>query len=425
MKRYLIRTAVDPRIHYSAYDLADKGFIWSNSGNLIFQYAVMNVLGTEDTVFEPITDYDITDPKSIDKINETFDAVILPFADAFRESFRQGLIRYTDFIKKLTIPCHVIGIGLNAEYEPDFTQPRKFDEEVREFVSAVLEHTTQIGLRGELTGKYLETLGFIPEKHFTVIGCPSLYMHGSDINTRYPVKNPQKFATNINIRCSDQVEHFLERNLRFYENCDLIQQREAEFFDMYYGINGSKQITNLHKGLYRKLKAENRVKFFMNVPDWLDYMQGIDLFFGCRIHGTVAAVLGGVPSVFIPIDSRTRELAGYHGIATLEEEKLKDKSILTYLERLDFSAFGRLHENNLLHYIDFLRINGLSSILDEKLSWPYGTSPMEKSIFDAYEQETYPPVDSFAYVDAKEKFRRSGEAAKVLSKRLVKEFPGK
>lgn len=64
----------------------------------------------------------------------------------------------TSFVKKLKIPCYVIGVGLKESYEPDFSQPKPQDEAVKKFVTAVLEKSNCIGVRGELTGKYLETL---------------------------------------------------------------------------------------------------------------------------------------------------------------------------------------------------------------------------------------------------------------------------
>src|SRR5699024_7513084 len=95
-----------------------------------------------------------------DYINETYDCYIIPLADAFRESFRSHLRRYTRLIKKLNIPVIVVGVGLSAPFEPDLDEGFPFDADVKNFVSAVLEKSNIIGVRGQITADYLTKLGF-------------------------------------------------------------------------------------------------------------------------------------------------------------------------------------------------------------------------------------------------------------------------
>ncbi|MGN0180992.1 MAG: polysaccharide pyruvyl transferase family protein, partial [Candidatus Ornithomonoglobus sp.] len=150
MKRYLVRAGFNPLKTYTPYDLLRNNFIGDNSGNLFFAYGVMNVLRTEDTEIEQTYKWRFT-AEDAAIINERYDAVVLPMADAFREPFINALKGYTDLINRLTIPVVVIGIGLRAPYEPGLNNKFIFDEAAKEFVKAVLDHSAMLGLRGEIT----------------------------------------------------------------------------------------------------------------------------------------------------------------------------------------------------------------------------------------------------------------------------------
>ena len=66
-------------------------------------------------------------------------------------------------------------------------------------------------------------------------------------------------------------------------------------------------------GIGHRFYRENRVKFFISADAWIKDMRHIDLSIGTRLHGNIAAILGGAPALFIPVDSRMRELVEYHG----------------------------------------------------------------------------------------------------------------
>lgn len=153
-KRFLMRGGMSPLDNMSPETVIKNNSIGGNSGNLLYAYGVYRTLLTEDTVID--MDYysverGYTDAE-IAEINEKYDAYICPLADAFRDKFREKLLKYAEFFNKLTIPCYVIGVGLRAPYEPKIGSPRIFDAEVRQFVKAVLEKSSVIGVRGLITG---------------------------------------------------------------------------------------------------------------------------------------------------------------------------------------------------------------------------------------------------------------------------------
>ena len=183
MKRFLVRAGFCPEKKYCPRDYITKNFVGGNTGNLFFAYGVMNVLKTADIEIEQTYKYRWTKEEAA-FINEHYSAFILPLADGFRPDFIEYLDGFTELINTLSIPVYVIGVGLRAPYEPDFRNSFVFDEAVKQFVKAVLNHSSVVGLRGNITGHYLKKLGFREETDFTPIGCPSLYTYGDGIKIR-------------------------------------------------------------------------------------------------------------------------------------------------------------------------------------------------------------------------------------------------
>lgn len=184
---------------------------------------------------------------------------------------------------------------------------------------------------------------------------------------------------------SDTISSFTLNTIHAIKDHVLVQQLTREFFDMYIGnhffshpVNFKIPFTELE---YNSMKKEDRVRFFMDVPSWIEFASGFSLFVGSRIHGCVAAVLSGIPYVFLPSDARTRELVEYHHLTSISPLDLNpEKSIMDYLDVLDFNSLENHHKENFNHYIGFLKVNGLDTIFTEKRNYERGESPLEQTV---------------------------------------------
>ena len=422
-KKYLVRGGADPLVSYKPRDLLKTNYIGGNSGNMMFLYGVINVLTTESASCVVTNRKSNWSDEEIRKINEEYDAVIFPMADAFRPDYVSDLRKYTSFINKLRIPCVVIGVGLRAKYEPNLEEKRSFDDDVKAFVKAVLDHSSQIGLRGEVTGKYLEKIGFTEGTDFKVIGCPSLYMHGTSIDKREPAF--EKIGINLNAIASQEINDFYIRSINSHDNIHIVQQRGIEFLDWYYGrkVDLSTFVPEyppyniFDKIEFDLMKKEGKVHFYLDVPSWLESVRSFGVFAGCRFHGVVAAILAGVPSAITPIDSRTREFSLFHHIPQIpKEDMMSGKSFEDCLQSLDYSEFHKYHMYNLENYISFLAHNGLESIFDPRLDMEYGSSPLERNIIKS-DHNVY---QSFDTISAIEKAQRTFEYWSVKSIKSAK-----
>ena len=135
MKRIYYRGGMSPFETFSPGYILTHNVIGSNVGNFLYLNGVLrSIMVDEDAVIEP--NYYNTNLYDPEYVNENFDCFVIPLADAFRENFVGELNALTRFVRKLTIPCYVTGVGLKAPYEPDFTQPKPQDAAVKGFVKA-------------------------------------------------------------------------------------------------------------------------------------------------------------------------------------------------------------------------------------------------------------------------------------------------
>ena len=145
--KILVRAGFNPLLKYSPIDYMSKNIVGHNVGNLIYAYGVMNVLWTEQVVIDQIYDKNKFTDVEADFINDNYNAFVIPLADAFRTQYIPYLKAYTSLINKLKIPVIVIGVGLRTTYEPKFDTDLELNRVVKDFVTAVLNHSSKLGLR--------------------------------------------------------------------------------------------------------------------------------------------------------------------------------------------------------------------------------------------------------------------------------------
>lgn len=383
MKNILIRSGISPLDSFEAPYIIEHNSIGGNVGNLIYAYSVYRTLMTEETNIDP--DYYSTDYSDgrAKEINEKYDAYIIPLADAFRPNFIPLLRKYTKLIKKLKIPVIVIGVGLRAPFEPKLNEGFPFDKEVKEFVSAVLEKSSIIGLRGEITSKYLTRLGFKEGVDHTVIGCPSMYTYGRDLNIRKTnITRDSMICVNSSMTSPKNVLDFITRGMNEFPNYYFIPQWLKEMVLVY---NGSPALPGNADNYPAKMSSpaymNNRVRYFLNAPTWIDFISKADLSFGARLHGNVTATIAGTPSIIIPKDARMRELAEYHNLTSVWWNDISDKTKLEELiDLVDFNAPSKVQARNFDHFIGFLNKNKINHIYTDT-NYP-SDIPLDKKLED-------------------------------------------
>jgi Polysaccharide pyruvyl transferase len=405
MKKILIRAGMSPLEPFDAAKMIMDNTFGGNIGNLIYQYSVFRTLMTKDTIITP--DYYTYGPDRADEINENYDCYIIPLADAFRNEFIPSLRRYTKLINKLKIPVVVIGVGLRAPFEPKLNEGFPFDKDVKNFVKAVLKKSSIIGVRGEITAKYLTRLGFREGIDHVVIGCPSMYTFGRELSIRNTrVTKESKICVNSSRRSQKKVLEFIARGMAEYPNHYFIPQWLKELKLTYLGAPSIAEISKKYPiKMSDPVYMNNRVRFFLNVPTWLEFMKDADLSFGARLHGNIAATIAGTPSLIIPKDARMRELAEYHQLTNLMANKITGKtSLLEIIEKSDFQSPVKVQGRNFDHFIDFLNKNQLEHIYINTVT--PSTVPLDQKLVDIQLQPPVKPVSGCSLEEMVERWER-------------------
>jgi len=322
-----------------------------NSGNILFAQSVYKSLYTPRNQID-IDGYD-PDFAGAEEMNDRYDAYVLPLANAFRPQFEEQLQRYTALIGRLKIPCIVVGVGMQAGLDLEELAGSPMDQTVQDFVSAVLDRSPAIGVRGEHTRDYLIRLGF---RDVEVIGCPSLYFNGAELSLRPPCGALDgDAAIAVNHTPSAATAQFARNVLAFYPNSVFVAQEDRN------AATWREIVSAISPG-----DAGDRVRHFKDIPPWLAFMKTRTFSIGTRIHGNIAALLAGVPAVVIVHDARTREIVRYHEIPHVSVDAITENScIADMFASADIAAANAGAALRFGRYKEFLEKSGLDHGYDD------------------------------------------------------------
>ncbi|MFF8949175.1 polysaccharide pyruvyl transferase family protein [Streptomyces sp. NPDC003674] len=367
-KRILLRSGKSPYDVFSVEQALHQDVIATNSGNLIFQDAAHKILETPDT--EVFSNGGRTEVAAAARINAEYDAFVVPLANAFRPSFEVALQRLTRLISKLRIPVVVLGVGAQTGVGYDAARLKRIEPTVRDFCSAVLERSASIGVRGEFTEQYLRDMGF---KDIEVIGCPSLFMHGRELDVRKKTDGltaESRIAINGSHSAVGKqgLGRVISRTHERYPNLRFIGQnlsdaRQLHWRDLSDPV--ASRVTAMPTHPDHPMYREDKVRVYVDPITWIDELRPFDFSFGSRIHGNIAALLAGTPATVLCGDSRTLELCRYFEIPHQLLEKvgkdLEATDPARLYEQADFSGLVGNHAERFDRFTAFLDKNGLQN----------------------------------------------------------------
>lgn len=378
-KKILMRTGLSPFENLSEKAISDENLFGNNVGNLLYAFSLFRWLMTdEDTIVVPDRyrpERGECSEEEIDRINQEYSCYIMPMADTFRISFEKRLREYTRFIEKLKIPVVLVGVGISCALEEGAVPSCVPEEVVHGFMKAVLERSALVGLRGEFTVSLLAKMGYQEGKHITAIGCPSMYTYGDTIGKQEALHEPvlsseKTLLLSNSIFASDQIHRFIRRMAGEYPNHLYIPQRIEEMRMFYNGKDMDLKILPKDRKEYPvslsdPIFSSGRACFPMNIQGWLKAARGAGMAVGPRLHGSVAAMLSGVPALMIQKDWRTKEVGQYHHFAMVDPSVLTDETRLPELMAgQDFHGPEKVQKENAAHYLGFLKANEVPTIYE-------------------------------------------------------------
>jgi len=320
-------------------DTIDAKFQWTglNSGNLIFDYALKNLLDAELIPIDKRNEYNVDDYKAI--VTTAF-IWILP-RDPKAVNWHKALLAYAK--DKPLIP---MSVGLQAHiYSPEF----KIHEDTTKVLAEMAERCV-LGVRGYYAAEILNKHGI---KNINVIGCPSLYLSGNPNFAINNVAKPEAISANFRSFHGKLKNH----ELAFLKYCasqdySFIEQNQVTLTKE---MCGAKDYTIIRNWL------DDKSSIFFSAKEWIDFMRPYDFNMGYRFHANVAALHAGVPSLFFAVDSRVREMCEFFKLPIIKPEEFDDrKDIGDYAALADYTEFNSNFARAFDNFKSFCRSNGVN-----------------------------------------------------------------
>jgi hypothetical protein len=332
----------------------------NNLGNLLFQYGLRNAIK------EPIEMVSWNaDP---DRVRQDFKSIVIPSANQINPAM--DLTSWADFLEAVRLPTLALGLGAQAKTLDDDEVHLK--EGTLRYARLLSELSLSIGVRGEFSQKVLASFEI---KNSFVSGCPSQLINrnisGSSIakrlerisrgdikSVRYLV-GPGTPELNVVETHLAAIAQRYEHQYLYQSNIELIQGLFVNRADP-----KAKDLVDLRMRLRPNMSENDFAEYFLSTGEfyssassWVDSSRRHDLTVGPRIHGVVAAIMGGSLGLCVVFDSRTQELAESIGVPWVDvETALSSDSVrdLTSKAVFDPDDFDLKREENIGRMLEAL-----------------------------------------------------------------------
>lgn len=326
-----------------------------NIGNKIFTQAIYNILNIPENTLEFVV---LDDELNIvnytpEEINKRFDLFV--FATViFGTNYvmRRNIKTYTKIVNSLSIPVFCFSVGTQIESFDSMNELIEGTKDVAtEFISSVINANGCMALRGYFTEEYFKRLGF---KEFEVTGCPSMYQNGYGYRLNKEIVGTDDFKLSLNGNTDFLRTSFVNYNMSKYISADYLDQ--DQFVELIYGddlvdVSFKNYLKLLRKYSYKGLQlfADNRLRLICNFSEWKDYFKDnkISFSFGSRIHGNIIAILSGVPGMVCYYDSRTREMAEFFNIPSIDIRDIKNKDVYEIYLEANYDEFNNKYDEKI------------------------------------------------------------------------------
>lgn len=328
-----------------------------NVGNFVYTMYLKSYLDYDHEKSKHI--FFVQELDNIKDINNSFDKVVICCANQInpRDTY---LIQFYDFLKKTSLPIILLGLGCQSDvkYSTDFIN--QIPEHIK-FLNMLKSKKAIIGVRGNFTQHCLDMID-IP---CYVIGCPSFYKNGFNLN----VKENKKANPLIDVSCEWICNGNIWYKIITSRPCNIICQSKGELclYKLGKSIASELDIDKLRTLFGKKAQLENinnpfigRCKIFFNIKEWENFIKTRDFYIGPKIHGCLMHLLNGIPAMLIAHDSRTREFAEFMHIPHILARNITEKmDLMEYYLNYNATEMEKAYTSLFYKYLEFLQKAGL------------------------------------------------------------------
>lgn len=297
--------------------------VGGNTGNQLFINALAKQVKYDTCSFGYSID--------VERVNSSVDLIVIPAANWLKTG--GDLTSWWRALRDTTPPIFIAGVGAHTV---GFDNLPKLSEGTIQFMRMVSSRTKVIATRGEFTTQVLNHYGI---KNVRTTGCPSLYssctpefsqvrpvsdLHMSQVAlqaTRHEIgDNRSNYSTG-----RQRIERLLFLAARFSSAHYIVQSEREELSLLlrrpetltpaevnnilhYYGLDSLEDINGFI----------DRARVFFDLADWLEFLRSLKFCIGSRLHGCIASLTAGTKACLLTHDARTRELAVFAQLPSME-----------------------------------------------------------------------------------------------------------
>ena len=345
-----------------------------NTGNMFIGHGLYNNVICKSKSYHP--GFREIPPE---RFHDHYDLALIPASNFVNNS--TDLAAHYDYFSKTK--ANLICFGLGSQLLPG--QNVELRPGTERFLRLISERSGSIGVRGTFTAEVLWKLGI---RNLNIVGCPSLLGLRTEQLQHLCQRPPtlEKIGINFsnNVRShalnptamkasEDELFQFMIQKNSFYIVQNEIPEVEllaaiaagniAVFNPILERICTSFSVSPSRDDVKQYLVQ--RLRIFFHVDEWLGSTSTMTASIGSRFHGNIAAILSGVPALFLVHDMRTLELCElYHLPHVLLDRPVNAVAALERLLSCDYQPFAAQIGRVQTEWKLFAHRNGMSVITE-------------------------------------------------------------
>jgi hypothetical protein len=293
----------------------------NNTGNNLFFYAVSQQIGGDKrhALWDTPTDL----------IRAQSDAIVIVAANWIYDHFDLGPV--ARILEATDVPTVVVGLGVQAPHENVAFNLKPGTERL---LAILRERNIPVCARGEATARLLEANWGV--RNVVPTGCPSNFINPApDLGARIAARAERApVSALISLEASPSHKAANEALIRQLAGVDwrvVLQdpQRYLEIIRAPWSVDEAEAVELLGAaGLWHPEPGQpfhayvlRHLEAFYDTEAWIDYASRLDFATGTKLHGNMACLQGGVPTVFLSHDLRTAELADIMQVPHVSRQK--------------------------------------------------------------------------------------------------------
>ncbi len=313
-------------------------------------------------------------------INEQCSHYVFSFANFIQvgnlsERKREAYASLTRSLERSRVPIVPFGLGAQAPLGTS-AEESQLPEEAITFMKFLGERCEVISVRGQYTADLFREVAGVTNTMVT--GCPSFFSRpGAFAKLRESLSSGKQGAISFNathLRSLDERRLML-RAIR--ENHFWVEVHDASTHDFAIQCLTDPELaappaylTHFLGGTRPNLSRQelvnyfaSRYRLFRDVAPWYQYHAEYTRFsYGTRFHGNMAALLTGVPALWLTHDSRTLELCETLHLPRMSVSEAWRTPIRDLIQRADYSEMFEHLPELFGTFNEFLALSGLPTV---------------------------------------------------------------